>query len=229
MDHWCRPPEAFNNLSVDGLADAGHPARMDGSRSQCTRREPPDAGSRARIVPCEAWEFDLNRYGNNIISEWRLVCDKRWLIELAVMTYMTASAVALPLAGLLADRVGRIPSWRYPSPRFLITGRTTSPRQFVLHFCGSPHYRVGGRATPSGWSSTPSLRSDNSSTQGALLLLRRHGGSLCFGPPVRVWSRRCFHLGWQATQSFAHGPHPNNGRCISHCAVRVSYMARGNT
>ncbi|XP_077490782.1 solute carrier family 22 member 6-like [Amblyomma americanum] len=110
MDHWCRPPEAFSNLSADEWRALALPVESDGSRSRCTRREPPDADERAtggRVVPCEAWDFDLERYGNNIVSEWRLVCDRRWLVELAVLTYMAACVVCLPLAGLLADRVGR--------------------------------------------------------------------------------------------------------------------------
>ncbi|KAK8776642.1 hypothetical protein V5799_030008 [Amblyomma americanum] len=110
MDHWCRPPEAFSNLSADEWRALALPVESDGSRSRCTRREPPDADERAtggRVVPCDAWDFDLERYGNNIVSEWRLVCDRRWLVELAVLTYMAACVVCLPLAGLLADRVGR--------------------------------------------------------------------------------------------------------------------------
>ncbi|XP_077553612.1 solute carrier family 22 member 7-like [Haemaphysalis longicornis] len=134
MDHWCRPPEAFSNLSVTDWRTLATPLQMDGSRSQCTRREPPDAGSRARIVPCEAWEFDLNRYGNNIISEWRLVCKRRWLVELAVMTYMTASAVSLPLAGLLADSVGRISVLNVSLAAFLVTGLSTSLADSYLLF-----------------------------------------------------------------------------------------------
>ncbi|XP_049523417.1 solute carrier family 22 member 13 isoform X2 [Dermacentor silvarum] len=107
MDHWCRPPEAFANLSAAEWRSTAIPLEPDGSRSQCTRFEPPDAGSRARVVPCDAWDFDTERYGNNIVSEWRLVCDRRWLVELAVLVYMAACAVFLPLVGVAADRVGR--------------------------------------------------------------------------------------------------------------------------
>ncbi|XP_075557088.1 solute carrier family 22 member 7-like isoform X1 [Dermacentor variabilis] len=107
MDHWCRPPDAFANLSAAEWRSTAIPVEADGSRSRCTRFEPPDGGSRARVVPCDAWDFDTERYGNNAVSEWRLVCDRRWLVELALLVYVAACVLFLPLAGAAADRVGR--------------------------------------------------------------------------------------------------------------------------
>ncbi|XP_070380566.1 solute carrier family 22 member 6-like isoform X3 [Dermacentor albipictus] len=107
MDHWCRPPDAFANLSAAEWRSTAIPAEADGRRSRCTRLEPPDGGSRARVVPCDAWDFDTERYGNNAVSEWRLVCDRRWLVELALLVYVAACVLFLPLAGAAADRVGR--------------------------------------------------------------------------------------------------------------------------
>ncbi|KAH6943795.1 hypothetical protein HPB50_027360 [Hyalomma asiaticum] len=136
MDHWCRPPGAFANMSVAEWRRVGTPVEADGSRSRCTQFDPPDGGSRARVVPCDAWDFDTQRYGHNIVSEWRLVCDRRWLIELAVLVYMAACAVFLPLAGAAADRVGRRVVMHISLTALLAAGFATSLANSYLLFVG---------------------------------------------------------------------------------------------
>ncbi|KAH7961867.1 solute carrier family 22 member 7 [Rhipicephalus sanguineus] len=134
MDHWCRPTEAFANLSVEEWRQMATPIEEDGTRSRCRRREPPDGGSAASIVSCDAWDFDYAPYGNNIVSEWRLVCDRRWLIELAVLTYMTACVIALPVAGVAADRIGRKIVMNVSLVALLVAGFTTSLANSYLLF-----------------------------------------------------------------------------------------------
>ncbi|KAH7966274.1 hypothetical protein HPB49_014977 [Dermacentor silvarum] len=134
MDHWCRPPEAFANLSVEEWRNLATPIEEDGTRSRCMRRDPPDGGSKAYIVSCEAWDFDYAPYGNNIVSEWRLVCDRRWLIEMAVLTYMVANVIALPVAGVTADRIGRKVVINVSLAALLVAGFTTSLANSYLLF-----------------------------------------------------------------------------------------------
>ncbi|XP_065282406.1 solute carrier family 22 member 7-like [Dermacentor albipictus] len=134
MDHWCRPPDAFANLSVEEWRNLATPIEEDGSRSHCARRDPPDGGTKAYIVSCEAWDFDYAPYGNNIVSEWRLVCDRRWLIELAVLTYMVACVIALPIAGVTADRIGRKVVINVSLAALLVAGFTTSFANSYLLF-----------------------------------------------------------------------------------------------
>ncbi|XP_050043757.1 solute carrier family 22 member 7-like [Dermacentor andersoni] len=134
LDHWCRHPEAFTNLSIQEWRNLATPIEKDGCRSHCARREPPDGGSKAYIVSCEAWNFDFAPYGNNIVSEWRLVCDRRWLIELAVLTYMVAGVIALPTAGVTADRIGRKAVINVSLAALLVAGFTTSLANSYLLF-----------------------------------------------------------------------------------------------
>ncbi|KAH6939177.1 hypothetical protein HPB50_016420 [Hyalomma asiaticum] len=134
MDHWCRPTEAFANLSVEEWRHMAIPLEEDGSPSRCRRRDPPDGGSEASIVSCDAWDFDYAPYGNNIVSEWRLVCDRRWLIELAVLTYMIACVIALPMAGVAADRIGRKIVMNVSLVALLFAGFTTSLANSYLLF-----------------------------------------------------------------------------------------------
>ncbi|KAH7945212.1 hypothetical protein HPB49_008124 [Dermacentor silvarum] len=107
MDHWCQQPERFANLSVAEWKELAIPREEDGSFSRCTMRDPPEAGSLAMIVRCSAWDFDLGAYGNTIVSDFSLVCDRHWLIEATLLAYSVASMIWLPLMGAAADRVGR--------------------------------------------------------------------------------------------------------------------------
>ncbi|XP_037285695.2 solute carrier family 22 member 7 [Rhipicephalus microplus] len=134
MDHWCRPTEAFANLSVEEWRLMAIPIEQDGARSHCRRREPPDGGSAASFVSCDSWDFDYAPYGNNIVSEWRLVCDRRWLIELAVLTYMAACVIALPVVGVAADRIGRKLVMNITLVALLVAGFTTSLANSYLLF-----------------------------------------------------------------------------------------------
>ncbi|KAK8767572.1 hypothetical protein V5799_005648 [Amblyomma americanum] len=109
MDHWCRRPPNFTNVSVAKWKHIAIPMDENGQHSHCTVRDPPDGGSMARVVPCTSWEYDHGTYGHNIVSEWNLVCERRWLIDLAKMIYSASAMISLPLLGALADRVGRKP------------------------------------------------------------------------------------------------------------------------
>ncbi|KAH7980042.1 hypothetical protein HPB49_012808 [Dermacentor silvarum] len=126
MDHWCRPTEAFANMTAESWKEMAIPVLENGTRSHCTRREPPDGGLSAATVPCEAWEFDMSEYGDNIVSEWQLVCQRQWLLELSLYTNFVASVVWVPMMGVAADRVGRRIVVYVSIPALLITGFTSS-------------------------------------------------------------------------------------------------------
>ncbi|KAL1425088.1 hypothetical protein MTO96_019444 [Rhipicephalus appendiculatus] len=107
MDHWCRRPDSFKNLSVDEWKELAIPVDKNGEYSHCTIREPPDGGTEARVVRCSSWEYDYTQYGNNIVSAWNLVCDRLWLIDFARLLYAAASVIPMAAATLFADSIGR--------------------------------------------------------------------------------------------------------------------------
>ncbi|KAH9368097.1 hypothetical protein HPB48_013735 [Haemaphysalis longicornis] len=104
MDHWCQPPDSFANRSAAEWKETSIPILDDGSYSQCTARDPPDAGPFARVVPYVSWTFDTNEYGDNIVSEWLLVCDRRWQLNASFGIYGVASVIWLPILGSAATR-----------------------------------------------------------------------------------------------------------------------------
>ncbi|XP_065301737.2 beta-alanine transporter-like [Dermacentor albipictus] len=107
LDHWCARPPGFSNTSVDAWKALAIPRGADGNYSRCTVREPPDAGDSARVVPCNAWEFNLRDHGNTVVSEWNLVCQRSWLNNVAHVVVVCANVLSLPLVGMAADRAGR--------------------------------------------------------------------------------------------------------------------------
>ncbi|KAH7960886.1 hypothetical protein HPB49_024207 [Dermacentor silvarum] len=107
MDHWCSRPPAFLNVSVDEWKKLAIPRDANGTYSRCTVREPPNAGIIARVVTCSSWEFDLGEYGNTIVSEWSIVCERRQLNDIARAAHYCATVFSLLVAGQVADRVGR--------------------------------------------------------------------------------------------------------------------------
>nr|XP_050026840.2 solute carrier family 22 member 7-like [Dermacentor andersoni] len=131
MDHWCRRPEAFANLSVQQWKELAIPVDKQGVYSRCTVREPPYSSANNRVVPCTSWEFDLSEYGNNAVSEWVLVCDRAWLISLARLVYAAACIFPTPVVSRLADRVGRKVVVFVTIPVVLISGVASSlPNDF---------------------------------------------------------------------------------------------------
>ncbi|XP_037280601.2 solute carrier family 22 member 20 [Rhipicephalus microplus] len=131
MDHWCSRPEEFGNLSVTQWKELAIPIDENGVYSRCTVREPPFGVANNHVVPCASWEFDLDKYGNNIVSEWALVCDRAWLIVLARLAYAASCIVSTPLVSRLADRAGRKLVVFGTIPVVLITGVASSlPNNF---------------------------------------------------------------------------------------------------
>ncbi|XP_040071412.1 solute carrier family 22 member 4-like [Ixodes scapularis] len=111
VNHWCKPPEEYAHLSVVEWKNISVPKDGDDVLGSCTRYEPPlSIPSENRTeVPCDGWDYDAETSGTTITTEYDLVCERRWLVSLLLITYYAGSAITLPLAGFAADRFGRRP------------------------------------------------------------------------------------------------------------------------
>ncbi|KAH7960155.1 hypothetical protein HPB49_017458 [Dermacentor silvarum] len=107
MDHWCRRPSAFFNMSVAAWKELAIPRYTNGSYSRCTVRVPLEGGIWARVEPCVQWEFDLDEHGNTAVSEWSVVCQRARLADAAQAAHLFAMTVTLMAVGPIADRIGR--------------------------------------------------------------------------------------------------------------------------
>ncbi|XP_065298937.2 solute carrier family 22 member 20-like [Dermacentor albipictus] len=198
MDHWCRRPALFENLSVAEWKELAIPVDERGKHSRCTVRDPPGAGSAARIVRCTSWEFDLSAHGHKIVSQWSLVCDRRWLIAVAWLVHSVACMAPLALAGALGDYIGRRIVVLIALPAMLIAGVASSiPNDFhsfvavrsivsaAISALVPPLVALVYEVTPMGKMPVYSVAS------AALLVV---------ASPVALFVTRFFKAGWAAVQ-----------------------------
>ncbi|XP_046654329.1 organic cation transporter protein-like [Daphnia pulicaria] len=62
---------------------------------------------RNETLPCKAWEYDRTYYESTIVTDWDLVCDRRWMASVSQSAYMLGALIASSLLGQLSDRLGR--------------------------------------------------------------------------------------------------------------------------
>ncbi|CAN8017419.1 unnamed protein product [Ixodes persulcatus] len=111
MDHWCRPPDGIT-MSRSQWKNVAIPVTKDGRHSQCSMYSLPlksENTTMPKLIPCTEWEFDLEEYGNTIISEWSLVCNRSWLVPLASLTFDCGAVLGGVICGIVADHIGRRP------------------------------------------------------------------------------------------------------------------------
>ncbi|KAL1481008.1 hypothetical protein MTO96_050555 [Rhipicephalus appendiculatus] len=87
------------------------PIEADGSFSSCTMYDPPEQdenlGNRT-IIRCDVWNYATNRV-DSIVSQFDLVCDRRFLYDFSAMLPLIGIAIMSPIVGIASDRLGRRP------------------------------------------------------------------------------------------------------------------------
>ncbi|XP_015513351.2 organic cation transporter protein-like [Neodiprion lecontei] len=64
----------------------------------------------AEYSSCETgYRFDSVRGETTIVTEWGLICERRYLLPLSTMLYLYGVVIGAWIAGVLTDRVGRLP------------------------------------------------------------------------------------------------------------------------
>ncbi|KAL1469455.1 hypothetical protein MTO96_025063 [Rhipicephalus appendiculatus] len=115
VDHWCKPPAAFLNLSDEEWRNIGIPVDAEGRHSRCSFYAHPGVPAAANNttateeVACTAWDYDQEMAASTARSLWNIVCHRRWLLVLGNTVYMSGALFVVPLAGHVADTVGRQP------------------------------------------------------------------------------------------------------------------------
>ncbi|KAM7288916.1 solute carrier family 22 member 13-like [Ixodes scapularis] len=108
--HWCKQPPEYFNMTAEEWRNISTPQGVNGPWDQCFHYEPPlsVASSNRTQVPCRDWDYEPGS-GRSITSEWNLVCERRWLLTLASVVYMSSAMASVPIVGKLSDGVGRRP------------------------------------------------------------------------------------------------------------------------
>lgn len=126
-DFWCEPPQdVLGRISVDqwknlsGIfpvtpnktsvynpcyyRDINYNGLLDkDSYEELLHRDTSDD----QIKTCTSWQFNTSEFGDTIISEWNLVCDRKELKNFAEMMFLMGVAFGGFFSGLVSDRFGR--------------------------------------------------------------------------------------------------------------------------
>ncbi|KAG8223271.1 hypothetical protein J437_LFUL001548 [Ladona fulva] len=122
-DFWCAPPEDVEWLLKDRGINWRNFTRAyaddeDGSDFDPCLTWDVDydviLASQHPVIPynasrkaCTKWIFDESKTGRTIVSQWSLVCSRKYLNEVAEMTFLMGVAIGGVVSGLLSDRFGR--------------------------------------------------------------------------------------------------------------------------
>ncbi|KAM7297478.1 hypothetical protein ISCGN_022629 [Ixodes scapularis] len=106
--HWCEPPDEYAGLSADEWKNTSIPKDEDGRFSSCTRYEPPmpTPTDNKPEVSCDRWDYE-REVGATIVTDFSLVCDRKWLLWALRFVYLLGGSVLLHVMGSAADNYGR--------------------------------------------------------------------------------------------------------------------------
>ncbi|KAK8787311.1 hypothetical protein V5799_022912 [Amblyomma americanum] len=108
VDHWCRPPSTFADLSPSMWKNIGIPLDEDGRPSECLAyAQPGQQPNDTETYECDFWDYDPTHAAHSARSFWDLVCRRSSLVALGNAVYMSGALLVVPLAGYLADIFGR--------------------------------------------------------------------------------------------------------------------------
>ncbi|XP_053680696.1 organic cation transporter protein [Anopheles nili] len=116
-DFWCARPEHLSAVPVDVWRNLTHPT------GQCNQLVAPyesltidtfadyfrsGAGRNTTdLTTCEAYEFDDTIFGQTIIAEFGLVCDRSHLASIVEMCFLAGAALGSVSSGWISDQFGR--------------------------------------------------------------------------------------------------------------------------
>ncbi|KAF0311998.1 Organic cation transporter protein [Amphibalanus amphitrite] len=86
-----------------------------------------DAAGGSRTVGCDVgWVYSRERFHSTIVSEWDLVCGRRWMMSTVQASYMFGIFCGSMISGVLSDQFGRRRVVCYSSVLFIISSLATA-------------------------------------------------------------------------------------------------------
>ncbi|XP_075060614.1 solute carrier family 22 member 7 isoform X2 [Mixophyes fleayi] len=118
--HHCAIPTLENpgNLSQEDILLIHIPREPDGTFSSCTMYSQPqphlllnrsqEMVNVSLVQRCDhGWEYDVSTFSSTTVTQWDLVCDKKWLNQALVSFFYGGVTVGAVVIGYLSDRFGR--------------------------------------------------------------------------------------------------------------------------
>ncbi|CAH1799012.1 unnamed protein product [Owenia fusiformis] len=139
-EHHCYVPELWNstlNLTLDKIRNVSIPLDLEnGGYQKCLmyNRDYTNLslaaveawgdvnGSDVGLTPCKQWYYDKSLYLSTIVSQWDLVCDKKWMVAFVQSIFLAGPLVGTALSGQISDRIGR----KYTTIAAMILSLTSS-------------------------------------------------------------------------------------------------------
>ena len=122
QEHWCYVPR-LQEYCHDVQRHVAIPLTDDGEYDRCHYYDLPydnltdeqianwnrSYTDNTATIPCESWYYDQTEYYRTIVSDYDLVCDKSWLVQMAYSVNLAAKLIMGVVGGILADKYGRKP------------------------------------------------------------------------------------------------------------------------
>ncbi|GJQ74449.1 hypothetical protein Trydic_g21319 [Trypoxylus dichotomus] len=103
---WCARPANFAYVEPDEWINVTQPhGPCSIINASLITHWPPENTSNWPLVNCESWEFDGE--GETIISEFSLLCDRKYLNNVSEMMFLAGVAIGGFVCGLISDKFGR--------------------------------------------------------------------------------------------------------------------------
>ncbi|XP_075555510.1 solute carrier family 22 member 7-like [Dermacentor variabilis] len=200
VDHWCRPPAEYANLTLAQWRSVSEPVDDRGQPRRCERFVPPLSvlAANRSTLPCDSLAYDVSAYGRTIVSDWGLVCERGWLLSASFVAYMWGAALGALAVGQLADKVGRRPAALVATFGLLCCGLGVCFAETFLAFAA---LRFGVSASVCGVQVTTYvlLFEATARARRTLYCVLATGVGLAFGP-VCVYALAELSRSWVATQ-----------------------------
>ncbi|XP_077990498.1 organic cation transporter protein-like [Glandiceps talaboti] len=147
----CTIPHGYDNDTREWIWDQCRRYDLDINITNLTSVSPDCFTNEDETVTCQNWVYDRSKYDHTIVSEFNLVCDREWLLELSKIMIPIGNIFGAIVLGQVADIYGRKHTFFTSLLFTFVAGflTTFSPNliahligQFVLGFFHSAVYIV---------------------------------------------------------------------------------------
>ncbi|XP_074650489.1 solute carrier family 22 member 6-B-like isoform X2 [Tubulanus polymorphus] len=123
--HHCRVPGTYKPLLPVG--EYGH-------MSQCRMYRNLTIDN--STVTCkDGWIYNKSQYGNTVVTQWDLVCDKAYIAELTMSLFIIGTFIGFMIFGPLLDKFGRRRIYFISQVAVLLAGIATAFSVNVVLYC----------------------------------------------------------------------------------------------